>query len=146
MATNDHLGDMIAITERLNNIMCKEIELLRSMRPQDIGELQETKANLAKSYESYLRELREDPSILGAAVPERKEELRIATTRFRSVLDENERALRSVKMVSENLLQTIVAAVAEQKASTSAYSNNGTLGGLNASAGNTVSFSVNKQL
>ncbi len=146
MATNDHLGDMIAITERLSNIMSKEIELLRSMRPQDIGELQETKADLAMSYETYLRELREDPSILGAAAPERKEELKIATSRFRSVLDENERALRSVKTVSENLLNTIVAAVAEQKAHSSAYSNTGSLGGGNSNAGDTVSFSVNKQL
>lgn len=146
MATYDHLGDMIAITERLSNIMCKEIELLRSMRPQDIGELQETKADLARSYENYLRELREDPSILGAAAPERKEELKIATTRFRSVLDDNERALRSVKTVSENLLNTIVAAVAEQKAHSSAYSNNGSLRGTNGSAADTVSFSVNKQL
>ncbi len=146
MATIDHLGDMIAITERLSDIMCKEIELLRSMRPQDIGELQEPKANLARSYENYLRELREDPSILGAAAPERKEELKIATTRFRSVLDENERALRSVKTVSENLLNTIVAAVSEQKVSNSAYSNNGSLGGANGSARNSVSLSINKQL
>lgn len=146
MATNDHLGDMIVITERLSNIMCKEIELLRSMRPQDIGELQETKADLAKSYENYLRELREDPAILDTAPPERKEELKLATTRFRTVLDENELALRSVKTVSENLLNTIVAAVAEQKASTSAYSHNGSLGGANGSARDTVSFAVDKQL
>ena len=112
METTTKLDDMIAITGRLIDLMDKEIEMLRSMRPQEIGALQKDKVSLALAYERHMQELREDPSMLTTAKPRLKAEFKRITGRFQEVLNENESALRAVKSVSEKLLNTIASAVA----------------------------------
>ena len=66
METTTKLADLITITNRLIDLMGKEIEMLRSMRPQDIGALQKDKVSLALAYERHMQELRDDPSLLTA--------------------------------------------------------------------------------
>lgn len=147
METTTQLDDLIAITNRLIDLMGKEIEMLRSMRPQDIGALQKDKVNLALAYERHMQELRDDPSLLAAAGPDIKAELKRITGRFQEVLDENESAIKAVKSVSEKLLTAIANAVTEQRGNAAAYSKDGA---INANAGGpgakTVPVALNEQL
>lgn len=138
------LGDLVVITKRLTDVLARENELLKSMRPQDIQALQKDKTQLARSYEYYLQELRNDPRQLAAAPAELRAELREATVRFQRVVSENERALRAVRTVSERLMKAIVAAVGETRTGAPAYSSAGVLGGLGGRRA--VSVTLNKQL
>ncbi len=147
MEATTRLDDLIAITNRLIDLMGKEIEMLRSMRPQDIGALQKDKVTLALAYERHMRELRDDPSLLAAAKPGLKSELKRITGRFQEVLNENESAIKAVKSVSEKLLSAIANAVAEQHGNAAAYSNNGAIGDhAGGSGAKTVPLTLNERL
>ena len=141
------LDDLIALTNRLIDLMGKEIEMLRSMRPQNIGTLHKDKVHLALVYERHMLELRDDPSLLAAAKPGLKAELKRITGRFQEVLNENESAIRAVKSVSEKLLAAIANAVTEQRGNAAAYSKEGAIGGNGGAPGaKTVPLTLNEQL
>ncbi len=147
MEATTKLDDLIAITSRLIDLMDKEIELLRSMRPQNIGALQKDKVNLALAYERHMQELRDDPSMLAAAKPDLKTELKRITGRFQEVLNENESAINAVKSVSEKLLTAIANAVTEQRGKAAAYSKEGVIGGNGGAPGaKTAPITLNEQL
>lgn len=147
MEATNKLDDLIAITSRLIDLMDKEIEMLRSMRPQNIGALQKDKVNLALAYERHMQELRDDPSMLAAAKPGLKAELKRITSRFQEVLNENESAIKAVKSVSEKLLTAIANAVTEQRGKAAAYSKEGTIGGNGGvPSAKTAPITLNEQL
>ncbi len=147
MEATTKLDDLIAITSRLIDLMDKEIEMLRSMRPQNIGALQKDKVSLALAYERHMQELRDDPSMLAAAKPGLKAELKRITGRFQEVLNENESAIKAVKSVSEKLLTAIANAVTEQRGKAAAYSKEGAIGGNGGAPGaKTVPITLNEQL
>lgn len=140
------LQDLILITSRLTELMARENEILRSMRPGDICELQKDKAELAQSYERRMRLVREDPTILAEAGSAMREKLLALTARFEAALNENERTLRAVRSVSERVMKIIVAAATEQKGAPS-YSSAGLMSaGPTAAGRRTVPVTLNKQL
>ncbi len=147
METTTRLGDLIAITSRLIDLMGKEIEMLRSMRPQDIGALQKDKVSLALAYERHIQELRDDPSLLATAKPNLKVELKRITGRFQEMLNENESAIKAVKSVSEKLLTAIAKAVTEKRGNAAAYSKEGAIGGNGGVTGAKIApITLNEQL
>lgn len=148
MATNTVvLDDLIVITGRLADLMARENEILHSMRPSGIRELQKDKADLAQSYERRMRLVREDPTILAAAPSSVREKLLDMTTRFEAVLTENERSLRAVRSVSERVMKVIVDTATEQRLGTPSYSSAGVISGASAGSGRrTVAVTFNKQL
>jgi hypothetical protein len=137
--------DVIDVTQRLTALLEREIELLKNLRPQDIRDLQQDKTTLAVTYERQIRELRAKPALLGTADSKLKERLRQTTMRFQMILAENERAIRAVKTVSERLMRAVVAAVADRKSGSPAYTRAGIVTGGAATA-KAVSLAVNRQL
>ena len=90
---------------------------------------------------------RSDPSMLAAAKPGLKAELKRITGRFQEVLNENESAIKAVKSVSEKLLTAIANAVTEQRGNAAAYSKEGAIGGNAGVPGATpVPLTLNEQL
>ncbi|MGE5537907.1 MAG: hypothetical protein ACM30I_04770 [Gemmatimonas sp.] len=137
--------DVVTVTQRLTAILEREIELLKNLKPQDIRDLQRDKAELAATYERQIRDLRANPTQLAAVDGKLKDRLRQATMRFQMTLAENERAIRAVKTVSERLMRAVVAAVADRKSGTPAYTRSGVTSGGAATA-KAVSLAVNRQL
>ena len=148
MATNTVvLDDLIVITGRLADLMARENEILHSMRPSGIRELQKDKADLAQSYERRMRLVREDPTILADAPSSVREKLLEMTTRFEEVLTENERSLRAVRTVSERVMKIIVDTATEQRLGTPSYSSAGVISGASTGSGRrTLAVTFNKQL
>ena len=139
------LLDLIVITERLTDLMVRENEILRGMRPSDICELQKDKAVLAQSYERRMRLVREDPTILSEASLAVREKLIETGARFETVLNENEQTLRAVKSVSERVMKIIVSTANEQRAAP-AYSSAGLMNaGPTSSGRRSVAVTLNKQ-
>jgi hypothetical protein len=137
--------DVIDVTQTLTALLEREIELLKNLKPQDIRDLQHDKTTLAATYERQIRELRAKPAILGDIDSKLKDRLRQATIRFQTVLAENERSIRAVKTVSERLMRAVVAAVADRKSGSPAYTRAGIVTG-GAVAAKSVSLAVNRQL
>lgn len=148
MATNTVvLDDLIVITGRLADLMARENEILHSMRPSGIRELQKDKADLAQSYERRMRLVREDPTILADAPSSVREKLLEMTTRFEEVLTENERSLRAVRSVSERVMKVIVDTATEQRLGAPSYSSAGVISGASTGSGRrTLAVTFNKQL
>lgn len=141
------LDDLIVITARLADLLAHENEILHSMRPSAIRELQKDKADLVQSYERRMRLVREDPTILASAPPALREKLLTMTTAFETVLEENERSLRSVRAVSERVMKVIVDAATEQQLGAPAYSSAGVMAAASGGSGRrTVAMTFNKQL
>jgi TolA-binding protein len=144
-AVTNLVENVIEVTQRLTALLEREIELLKNLKPQDIRDLQHDKTALATAYEKQIRDLREKPALLSAADSKLKERLRQATLRFQTTLVENERAIRAVKTVSERLMRAVVAAVADHKSGSPAYTRAGVTSGGAATA-KSVSLAVNRQL
>lgn len=139
------LEETIVITERLTALLEHEIQLLKSLKPQDIRALQSEKTELATTYERLIRNVRDKASFLADVDPKLKDRLRLTTTHFQTALADNERAIRAVKSVSERLMRVVVAAVAESKSRMPSYSRTGIASGSAASA-KSVSLTLNRQL
>jgi hypothetical protein len=145
-ATPVVLDELVLVTTRLADLMARENEILRSMRPGDIRDLQADKAELAQRYEHMMLAVQKDPSPLNTAAPSLRETLRSATARFTKLLEENERTLRAVRSVSERIMKTIVSAATEQREG-AAYSSAGVISGGSSAAGRrTMPVTLNKQL
>lgn len=139
------LEEILDVTQRLTVLLEREVELLKSLKPQEIRALQKPKTEMSATYERLIRKIRENASPLAKADPKLKERLRQATLRFQIALTDNERSIRAVKTVSERLMRAVVSAVAERKSGTPAYSRAGLAAGSGATA-KSVSFAVNRQL
>lgn len=139
------LEETIVVTERLTALLEHEVDLLKSLKPQDIRALQTEKAELASAYERLIRSVRDKATLLAEVDAKLKERLRTVTTRFQTALADNERAIRAVKSVSERLMRVVVAAVAESKSRMPSYSRTGLASGGVATA-KSVSMTLNRQL
>lgn len=139
------LDDLMTVSDRLADLMSRENQILRSMRPGDIKDLQKDKAELAQRYEQHMLAVRNDPAILAAAGPALRAKLREQSLRFDAVLAENERRLRSLRSLSERLMKTIVDTVTEQRRAP-AYSSAGVMNDRAGPGRRTVAVTLNKQL
>lgn len=139
------IEDTLDVTHRLTALLEREVELLKNLKPQDIRALQHEKSELASTYERLIRALRDKASLLADADAKLKERLRAATQRFQMALADNERSIRAVKTVTERLMRAVVAAVAERKSCTPAYSRAGLAAGGAATA-KSVSLTLDRHL
>ncbi|WP_343559790.1 hypothetical protein [Kiloniella sp. b19] len=118
---------VIETVKELTELMSREVELLRAMRVQEMGELQERKLTLVNSYETEIRALRSQPEFLDYLDDRLKTELKEVLQQLNVMVSENERALLSAKTANERLMQAVSKAVKKKTAKTSGYSNAGTI-------------------
>ena len=127
MNKNSRMSELLAITSRLIACMEHEIGLLRSLRPQELRQLQSDKLALADAYRAFTLALRE-PAAEGESVDEALcAELVEATEHFQAAVQDNLRALRAMRDVNERVMRAIVHALDEPRAQVTGYSKRGTL-------------------
>lgn len=118
---------LILAASRLIALMNHEVELLRAMRVSEISALQQEKQELTVLYEEAMGVLSADPEMLAAMEPALKNELTDLAARFDDAVGANTRALTAVKASHDQLLQTIVDAVSENRSRQKAYTAQGAL-------------------
>lgn len=136
------IADLLKLTSRLIDVLEREVEMLRKMRPSEMQALQEDKIVLAAAYESQVTALKEHPELLAELNPGLRAELARAGERFQATLAENERALRAARQATEGLLKTVVEAL-EQRDAPAAYGAAGTGEGAPRPA---MALAVNRRL
>lgn len=125
MLHEDRIGGLIRVASRLIDVMRREIEMLRDMRPSDLDDLHAQKNDLADAYEQQVRALASEPEALAAVAPALRQEFAEVASEFNKVLAENESALHATRFAHERLLKAVVEAVGAQRNSLNVYSANG---------------------
>ncbi|HVJ43476.1 MAG TPA: hypothetical protein VM639_18390 [Dongiaceae bacterium] len=127
MSKNSRMTELLAITSRLIACMEHEVALLRSLKPQELRQLQSDKLALADAYRAFTLALRE-PAAEGETVDQSLcAELVEATEQFQAAVQNNLRALRAMRDVNERVMRAIVHALEEPRAQITGYSKKGTL-------------------
>lgn len=119
--SNTVASALITVTARLIDVMNREIELLRSMRPSEIETLQAEKIALVQAYDEHIAQLKTDPESVGTIEPVLRDELWRTSRSFETVLAENERALRAAAEVNDRLVRAVVTAAQSQARSHAPY-------------------------
>lgn len=127
MTKNSRMSELLAITSRLIACLEYEVDLLRSLRPQELRQLQSDKLALADAYRAFTLALRE-PMEEGESVDEALcQDLVEATEHFQISVQDNLRALRAMRDVNERVMRAIVHALDEPRAQVTGYNKLGTL-------------------
>ncbi len=125
MQHEDRIGGLIRVASRLIDVLRREIEMLRDMRPSGLDDLHAQKNELADAYEQQVRALAGEPEALAAVAPALRQEFTEVASEFNKVLAENESALHATRFAHERLLKAVVEAVGEQRNSFNVYSASG---------------------
>ena len=115
------IGELIDLTERLTEVMTREVALLDAMRPSEIGPLQSQKATLSAAYASAVGVMSNDAALVDEADPDTRDALTRATARLKQTMVDNLRAIDVAKTFNQRLIRALGEAVAESRPSTNAY-------------------------
>lgn len=127
MSKNSRMAELLAITSRLIACVEYEVELLRSLKPQELRQLQSDKVVLTDAYKAFTLALRE-PSDEHERLDENLcAQLSEATERFQAAVHSNLHALRAMRDVNDRVMRAIVQALDEPRAQVTGYNKLGTL-------------------
>lgn len=123
----EKISAIIAITDRLGEIVVAENELLTARRSAEIGAHREEKARLSEAYEREMADLKANQSWLAASTDEDIARLKASNRSFHAVLSQHRRAVLAAKIVTERMLRTIGEEVAGRQRPLKSYSQNATM-------------------
>lgn len=125
MTIDQQIESLIQVASRLIDLMNREVEMLRTMRPQELENLREEKSDLVVAYEAHYQGLASNREALVTVTPALMEEFAEVSKQFHLTLTENSRALTAARVAHERLMAAIVEAVNLNKADGQSYSANG---------------------
>lgn len=144
MKVDQQIESLIEVASRLIEIMDREVEILRAMRPADLEALREEKFSLVTLYEDHYRSLSANKDALILVAPALQNEFADVARRFNQATAENGRALTAAKVAHERMMAAIVEAVQADKTTGRGYSASG--GADQDEAGTPVSLSLDCRL
>lgn len=144
MTIDTQIESLIGVAGRLIDLMEREIEILRDMRPVDLEALRSEKFDLVAAYESEYRALADNRDALVLVTPTMMEEFEAVSRRFSGTLAENVRALTAAKVAHERTMTAIIEAVKTTRKPNRSYSASGSVDAND--AGVPVSMSLDCQL
>ncbi len=119
------LAPLIHVTRELTNIISEEISLLKTSRPGDVEKLLPHKNQLMAAYHREITELSVRGGLPamgnGPAIRDLKQKSRI----FQSVLTRHARLVKTLKQISENMIQAISEEVVRNQNQASRYGADG---------------------
>ena len=114
------LSEIVLLSERLADLLDREVEALRSGGPKAIAALQEEKAALVGAYEAQLAEFGRQRA--GGAAPAAGRDAAVAAARrLDGAAARNARALEAARDVSRRLMDMIVRAATGEQAQARGY-------------------------
>lgn len=124
LAPADLVERVLAVSERLADIVRRETEYLENRQPRMIGELQEEKTRLANEYAMDVQAISLRKELIDRAPAEKVAKLKLSMTRLDEALAANQNVLGATKSVSERILKSIADAANERKAPLLGYGRN----------------------
>lgn len=127
MTKTTRVSDLLAITSQLIGCMERELEMLRSLKPGELKQLQLDKVALADAYQAFTLALREPGEDLAAVNQALRDELTEATERFQGAVQDNLRALKAMRDVNERVMRAVVQALEEKRGAITGYNSKGSV-------------------
>ncbi|WP_368413478.1 hypothetical protein [Dongia sp.] len=127
MDKTTRMTELLAITSQLIGCMERELELMRSLKPTELRQLQMDKVALADAYQAFTMALKEPGEDLSSVNSALRDELTEATERFQAAVQDNLRALKAMRDVNERVMRAVVQALDEKRAAVTGYNNRGTV-------------------
>ncbi len=122
----DRVEQMIALTDRLTELIALEAQAFEQHRPQDAAAQIEEVSRLANIYRHESTRIRANPDMIASAPLAQRTRLTRSTEAFDAVLARQSRALSAAKTVTEGLVRAIADEVATQRTNASSYGPNAT--------------------
>ena len=138
-------GDLIQAADRLAELMRDEVQLLESMRAEEIAAKLPDKRAAAMAYRDLFGRLTGQPGLLEALDPPSKADLTSAAERLAAATQANARALQAGIEANASLVRAIALAVQEAQLGGGRYLANGSFG-ASGSAEQPPAVSVNQVL
>lgn len=135
------LDEVLEVTERLNQLVLLECDLLNTMQVRDLHAVQAEKNALSQTLETYQKALASDAHVVTSATTEMRDRLFNMASELAANIEENLRLTAIAQTVNRRVMQTFVEVLAEQQ-SVSVYSNQG---GQGPTPDVTVSLNINER-
>jgi len=147
MEPTERLESMLELTKQLADLTEAENLALVELRAQDIEDMLEDKATLARLYENSMKALQETDLEWDKVDEDLREDLRIAAERLTKAVDENTMRLEIGMKVNKQVIDLFAEAVRESVPHSGTYSRTGGAGneGAKASA-NSVAVALDQSL
>lgn len=146
MAIDREIEGLIEVASRLIDLMDREIDILRAMRPAELEGMQQEKADLTAAYEQWYATLDANREAMVLLSPALRGEFEAVAKRFNDTMSKNTRALTAAKVAHERLIGAVVEAVKAERRK-GAYSKAGAMsGGKENAAAEPVSLSLDCRL
>jgi NAD(P)-dependent dehydrogenase (short-subunit alcohol dehydrogenase family) len=137
----DRVEQLIALTDRLTELIALEAQAFERHRPQDAAAQIEEVSKLANIYRHESTRVRANPELISSAPLAQRTRLTRSTEAFDAVLARQSRALSAAKTVTEGLVRAIADEVAVQRTNASSYGP----GATTTKAGQATAITLNKR-
>ena len=128
MSKNGNLISLlIALSEKLIDILRTESELLDSRRPSELVDLTTEKTKLTNAYNAQLFALQRDPTLVQQSEPRQIALLKQMTVHLNDIMAANVRKLEAVKTVAEGVIMAVADEVSRENRPVDRYTNEATL-------------------
>ena len=117
----ENVERLIALTERLTRRNAEDAQVFESRQSHEAAARVEETAQLANLYRHETARVRENPSTVAAASPERRERLMQASRTFDQTLVRHGRAVFAAKVVTEGIVRAIAEEVITARAAATGY-------------------------
>ncbi len=118
---DDHVDQLIVLTERLSAALAEQTLLFEARRPQDAAALTARSADLAMLYRREAARLRANPRLIAGIAAPRRQRLVEATRTFDAALARHGRSVHAAKVVTEGLIRAVAQEVARRRAPAAGY-------------------------
>lgn len=147
MDASKRIGDLIAISQRLVELLNQENAALRANKPEQVQSLLDQKDELSRAYESRVTGLAEhvDAEEMKLVDPTLRDQVRILGQEIHALGNQNAGLLQIAMEVNRRVLHGVADAVKASQPSAGVYSNTGTVDhGARRAAPHNVPISLDK--
>jgi hypothetical protein len=109
------LGEVIALTERLTELLAEQARAFEAHRPQDVAATLPEVTRLTEAYRAVSTEARAHPELIEAADARARAQLLRVTEAFETVLARQGRALAACKTITEGVVKAIAEEIAARR-------------------------------
>ena len=117
----ENVERLIALTERLTQRIAEDAAVFEARQSHEAAARVEETARLANLYRHESARVREDPSTVAAASPERRARLMQASRSFDQTLVRHGRAVFAAKVVTEGIVRAIAEEVVAARSAGAGY-------------------------
>ena len=118
---NQRADNLIALTQKITDLLAAETALLKEKRPSEITSINEEKSKLSAMYQRELADLKGDPRKIQALTQEKRDSLKSVTSEFRKVTDRHMHMLQNYRTISEGIVKSVADEVAAKDVPAAGY-------------------------